>query len=467
MTKLFNDKGFWKTAFKLAMPVALQNMLTSSFTLVDTLFVSSLGDEQLASVGMAGQWGWLMNMVIFGTCSATGVFVAQYWGAKDKQGIRKTMGIALSFSLLVSAVFFVMSFFLPHIVIGMFNRDKTIIEYGSSYLTVIAFTYPAIAVLDVLSVVLRSTEKVRIPMYVSVVTTGLNIFFDYALIFGKLGFPQMGIRGAALATLISEWLGVAFLILVSYFQKNIIITKISNVFSFTKKDISVFAKRAVPVIINETLWGSGTFVFNLIFANMGYEYFAAITIQRSFENISYVFFIGLCSACSVMVGKSVGKGDIDTGIKDSRRFLIIVPAAAVIVGAISVIFKTPLVGIFDMGNNISELTLRSAESIIMIYGIEMPVRTLGFVFVVGILRSGGDTSTAAKIDLTGLWLFSIPATLIAAYVFKAPFLICFIVMYLAEDYVKIIMCLVRYKSKKWIKPVTEMGQKGLEEYFYE
>ncbi len=229
----------------------------------------------------------------------------------------------------------------------------------------------------------------------------------------------------------------------------------------------MFAKRAVPVIINETLWGSGTFVFNLIFANMGYEYFAAITIQRSFENISYVFFIGLCSACSVMVGKSVGKGDIDTGIKDSRRFLIIVPAAAVIVGAISVIFKTPLVGIFDMGNNISELTLRSAESIIMIYGIEMPVRTLGFVFVVGILRSGGDTSTAAKIDLTGLWLFSIPATLIAAYVFKAPFLICFIVMYLAEDYVKIIMCLVRYKSKKWIKPVTEMGQKGLEEYFYE
>ena len=164
MTKILNDKDFWKKTAELALPVAVQNMLTSSFTLVDTLLVSSLGDISLAAVGMAGQWGWLMNMIIFGICSATGVFVSQYWGVKDKKNIHVTMGIALIISLAVSAVFFALSFFAPNSVIHLFNSNKAVIDEGSKYLVIIAFSYPAVAITNILSVVLRSTEKVRLPM---------------------------------------------------------------------------------------------------------------------------------------------------------------------------------------------------------------------------------------------------------------------------------------------------------------
>lgn len=459
-----NDKRFWKNALKLAFPVAVQNMLVSSFTLVDTLLVSMLGDVTLAAVGMAGQWSWLMNMIVFGTCSATGVFVAQYWGVKDKEKIHRTLGIALTFTLMISAVFFALSFFMPEAVLHMFNKNEDVIREGSGYLKILSMSFPALALSNVFSIVLRSTERPGLPMYVSVVTTSLNIFLDYAMILGKFGFPAMGAEGAALATVIACWIGVLLVIGVSLFQKNILVSSFRQVFGYTAGDLRAFFRRAIPVIANETLWGGGTFVFNLIYANMGYEYYASITILKTFENLSYVLFIGMCSACSVMVGKSVGMGEIKRGIDDSKRFLTIIPIAAVIIGAAAIVFRSELVSIFDLGNNISELTMETARLLIIVYAAELPVRTLGFTFVVGILRSGGDTLTAAKMDLSSLWLFSLPATLIAAYVLKLPFIACYIVMFLAEDYVKIILCARYYKTRKWIKPVTAEGKQALKEF---
>lgn len=446
------------------MPVAVQNMLVSSFTLADTLLVSTLGDVTLAAVGMAGQWSWLMNMVIFGTCSATGVLVAQFWGVQDRLRIHKIMGIALSLALAVATAFFVPSFVFPEAVIHLFNKDEAVIAEGSRYLALIALSYPALALSNVLSVVLRSTEKVRLPMYVSVVTTVLNIFLDYAMITGKCGFPAMGTRGAALATVIAAWLGVILLVVISLAERNILAAGLKEVFGFRGKELKLFFGRALPVIANESLWGGGTFVFNLIYANMGYEYYASITILKTFENLSYVLFIGLCSACSVMVGKSVGMGKIKQGIDDSKRFLIMIPVAAVVIGAVAIVFRAPLVSIFDMGNNISALTVETAQWLILIYSVELPMRTLGFTFIVGVLRSGGDTATAAKMDLGSLWLCSLPATLVAAYVFKLPFLVCYIVMFVFEDYVKLLLCLKYYKTLKWLRPVTEEGRTALAKF---
>jgi Na+-driven multidrug efflux pump len=304
-------------------------------------------------------------------------------------------------------------------------------------------------------------------MYVSAVSTVLNIALDYCMIFGKFGFARMEIKGAALATAVSAWVGFVLLLVISFAEKNIIIAKLSEVFRITPQDIKYYFRKAIPVILNETLWGGGTFVFNLIFSNMGYEYYASITILKTFENLAYVFFIGLCSACSVMIGKSVGRGLISRGVDDSKRFLILVPIYAVVLGGLSIIFRSQLVSIFDMGNNISELTISTAKTIMVIYSIELPARTLCFTFIVGILRSGGDTVTAARYDLSSLWLVSLPITLITAYVIKAPFVVCYAVMLVAEDYFKIIMCTRHYVKLRWIKPVTEEGRQGLKDYIEE
>lgn len=464
MLKLFKNKAFWKNALTLAVPVALQNMLTSSFTLADTLLVSRLGDVALSSVGMVGQWGFLMNMALVGICAGTTVFVSQFWGIKNIKRIRSTCGIALVFGIFVALVFTSVSLIIPSSVLRMFNSDSRIIAAGTDYLTVVAYSYFAVAITNVLSAVLRSMEEVRLPMYVSAFTTVLNIFLDYCMIFGKIGFKEIGIKGAALATAVSAWAGVGLIVAASFIKKNILIARLSEIFLFSRKELCEYCRKAAPVVFNEAMWGAGTFVFNLIFANMGYEYFAALTILRSFENIAFVFFIGLCSASCVMIGKSMGMGEIERGIEDSKRFAIMVPLVAAFISVIIILLRPQLVGIFNMGNNISQTTLDTALIIMAIYAFEFPVRMIPYIQVVGIFRSGGDTVNGVKYDLSCLWLISIPATLIAVHVFHASFAVAFAVMYIFEDYVKTFLCIRHYRSLKWIKPVTEEGRAGLEKY---
>jgi putative MATE family efflux protein len=463
MAKLLNDKTFWKNTLRIAVPVAIQNLLFSSFTLVDTIFVSRLGDVSLSAVGMASQWSFLMNLVMFGICSGTSVFVSQCWGIKDRKSIHKTLGIALSVAIILSTLFFLFSFAFPRGVISIFNKNTAVLSEGSKYIKSVCFVYPALALSDVLSIVLKSTERAKLPMYTAVVTTALNISLDYCMIFGKLGFSAMGVCGAARATVISSWVGVVFIVLISCIEKNILATNPKNVFSFNMKDLKVFFRKAFPVIINESLWGLGTFVFNVIWANMGYEYYASVTILKTFENMSFVFFAGFSSASSVLIGKSIGKGEIKRGIEDSKRFIFIVPFLSMLVGLTAILLRTQIVNLFDMGNNISELTLQTARMLILIYSLDMPFRMLGFTFIVGVFRSGGDTFSAAKFDLGALWLSAIPATLIAAYVFKLPFLVCYTLMFVFEDFIKLIFSVVHYKKLKWIKPVTQEGKNALKE----
>ncbi|MCH5321143.1 MAG: MATE family efflux transporter [Eubacterium sp.] len=464
MTKLFNDKNFWKTAIKLSIPVALQNLLTSSFTLADTLLVSSLGTVALSSVGMMGQWAWLMNMILIGFCSATTVFISQFWGVKDLKKIRRISGISIIFALSVALLFTVVSLAIPQGVVRIFNSDKEVISAGAQYLRFVAFSYIPVALTNILAAILRAVENVKLPMYVSGFTTLLNIFLDYSMIFGKFGFSKLGIRGAALATVISAWLGVVLIIAVSIIQKNILIGKFRQFFSFSKQELTAYLTKAWPVVLNEGMWGAGTFVYNIVFGNMGYEYFSALTIVRSFENISFVLFLGLGSAASVMIGKSIGQGKIERGLLDSKRFMIIIPTLAVIISALIVIFRGQLISIFNMGNNISNTTLSTAMTIMAIYAVAFTFRTMPYLEVVAIFRSGGDTITGAKYELFCLWALSVPATVIAVYFFKVPFVVAFAIMYIFEDIPKNILCMRFYLTKKWIKPVTDEGIRGLEEY---
>lgn len=463
--KYFGDMGFWRIALKLAFPVAMQNLLTSSFILVDTIMVGQLGDLSLSAVGMAGQFGWFLNMITFGMCSGAAVFISQYWGAKDTAGIRRTYGIAVVSVCLISALFFVIGLLFPEGVVRIFNREPDVVEAGAAYLRIACWSYLATGVNMVFCIVLRSTENVKLPMYVSLVTTVLNAFMDYGLIFGAFGMPEMGIRGAALATVISAWAGPVLILAVSAIQRNMLISPIKELFGFNKRSIAEYYEKATPVIINETLWGLGTLLFSVIFANLGYQYYAAVTIFRTFENIAFVFFIGLCNASSIMVGKNVGAGHIKRAVEDSRRFVLFVSLCSVLTGVLIIIFRFQLASVFNLSGSITPETLKLTASLLLVYGIELPVRNLPYILIVGTFRPGGDTKIGMKLDLLSLWLCSVPLTTLAAFVFKLPFIAVFAIMYVAEDYLKVILCIKHYFTYSWLRPVTDQGIKGLEEFY--
>ena len=460
----FDDAAFWRDIARLALPIALQNLLSSSFSLVDTLMVGQLGDTPLAAVGMAGQFGWFLSMIIFGMTSALTMFVSQYWGAGDKKSIRKVYGIALMIAVGVSVVFMLAGVVFPRGVVWIFNREPDVLDVGAQYLSIAAFSYPAIALNYVFMGVLRATERVKLPLYTTLVTTLLNAGLDYAFIFGFGAILAMGARGAAIATVVSAWLSPVITFTVSLIEKNMLIAPWREIFGFDKNFFAEFLRRAVPVVANETLWGAGTLVFNIIFANLGSGNYAAVTIMRTFESIAFVFFVGLGSASSVIVGKSVGAGEIASAVRDSRRFAVLVPAFSAVLGAVIIVFRRQIVGVFDLDGKITAETLGTAVWILSIYAAEMAIRNIPYIVICGIFRPGGETRIGMKYDLLFLWCVSLPATIIAAFVLRLPFPAVFATMYIAEDWLKAFFCIRYFLTDKWLKPVTPEGRAGLEDY---
>ena len=464
LSKYFGDKPFWQVASRLALPIALQNVLTSSFVLVDTLMVSRLGDLTLSSIGMAGQWAWFASLLAFGLCSGMSVFVAQFWGVRDFKGIRRVYGMALLTGLVVSLTFFAVAFFAPQWVIGLFNKDPQVIAIGSSYLKIACISYPASTITLVMSTVLRNTERVKLPLYVSIATTLANAIANYSLIFGKFGLPALGERGAAIATCISAWLGPVLILAASIKQKNLLVGKTRELLAFGPKNLAKFYKKAAPVMLNEGLWAMGILTLNMIYSNMGYEYYAGVTIFKTINDLAFAFCAGLGNACVIMVGKSVGQGKITRALTDAWRFTVLVPLTAFILGLVTIFCREPLVTLFAAGDNLSQLTLSVAYLIIIFCSLEAFLRNIPYVQVVGVFRSGGDTLVGMLMDLGSLWLISIPATILAATVFKLPFMSVLMIAYLSEDIPKCILCLWHFISLRWLKPVTEEGRQGLAEF---
>ena len=458
---IYFNKSFWKTAIPLALPIALQNLMAASFALIDTFMVAGLGSTVLYSVGMASQYTWLFNIIIFGLASGTALFVSQYWGVKDRDSIHRTEGMALLIAVGVSLLFLIIGLIFPEQILSVFNDDKTVIETGASYIRYACISYPAFALNYVLYTVLRSTENVRLPMVLSIFNAGLNAILNYCLIFGKLGLSPMGAAGAALATTLSCWVTTVILIVVCILQKSIVIAGFKSLFSFTRKQFSAFMKKTFPAILNEGVFALGTTVLNIILSNISVDAYAGVTILRTVENLAFVFIVGLCNACSIIVGKSIGSGDIVGAKQDATRFMLIMPLFSIITSTALILLRSPLVSLFTMNGEYTELAISSALFCILIYALDMPLRNIPYLTIVGIFRPGGDPKTGMICDVSALWLISIPLTALLAYL-GVPFWLVFMLMYLSEDIPKSALCIFYFITGKWVHPVTPEGKLALE-----
>ncbi|MBR6675707.1 MAG: MATE family efflux transporter [Clostridia bacterium] len=459
---IYFNKAFWKTVLPLALPIALQNLMAASFSLIDTFMVAGLGSTVLSSVGMAAQYTWLFNITIFGLASGCGLFVAQFWGVKDIRSINRIQGMSMLLAVGAGVLFFCGAFFFPEEVLSLFNKDKTVITVGASYLRYAAFSYPAFAFNFVLYTVLRSTEKVRLPMVLSIVNAAINACLNYVLIFGVGDFEGMGAAGAALATATSCWTTTVILLIVCIIQKNIVIAPAKALFSFTKQNFSAFMRKTMPAVLNEGVFALGTTILNIILSNISVDAYAGVTILRTVENLAFVFIVGLCNACSIIIGKSIGAGDIIGAKQDANRFLFIMPLFSILTGAILILLRSPLVTMFTYSGEYSDIAIKSALYCILIYALDMPIRNIPYLTIVGIFRPGGDPKTGMICDVSALWFISIPLTAILARL-GVPFETIFLLMYLSEDIPKTALCIWYFVSGKWIHPVTDEGKKALAE----
>ena len=448
LKKYFGDGAFWKGALRLALPISLQNILVSSFALVDTIMVGALGSTALAAVGMAGQWSWLLNLVLFGFNSGAAVFIAQFWGVKDANSIRKSFGLATLSAVSAALLFTVVGLAAPYVVLRFFTQDAPTVELGVSYLKIAAFSYVAICLNNLLATLLRSTEDAKLPLYASAVSVVANAVLNALFIYGL----EMGVKGAALATAISAWISPVLLFVLSMKKRNILRAPIASFVGWTKEFVLSYYKVSIPVLMNETMWALGTVIYKAMYSNASKDFYAAYTIFSSIEGLAFAFFVGLCHASAVLVGKKVGAGDFKEAYRDGCRFTAVMPVLTLVVGLVLILIRPIILLPFS---NVEAETLATASIILLIYALEVPLRNIPYITIVGVFRSGGDTKCGMIYDLGCLWAIALPVTYIGTNVLDVPLTMVFLVMLLAEDLIKSALCIRRLLSKKWIRPVTD------------
>ncbi len=461
MAELF-DRSFWSVALPLIIPIALQNLLMTSFRLVDTLMVGRLGDVSIAAVGLAGWASFFVELLAFGMSSGAAVFVAQYHGANNKEGILRTYGMMLLFMVPLGLVFTLGVGLYPSFVMGLFTEDPALIAEGVKYLQFACVSYLSLTINLAISTMLRCTEQVKIPMVTSGIAAGLNAVLNYIFIFGAFGLPAMGVAGAGLATAISSLINPILMLIISYVKKTIVIAPLKQIFA-VKGFFKPFWSRALSVLLNEFFWSISILIVNMVFGRMGTDKYAALTVERTIEGLVFVFFVGLCNACNILVGKSIGAGDHEQGILYSRRFMVLTPIIGVLAGLVIVALRYPLIGLFDL----SEAAKQTARTLLVIFSIDAVVRYIPYVEVVGIFRAGGDTRMGLIVDFVCHYAFITPAVVLAGLVWKLPFITTYIIMLAVDDISKLIITIPYYRTMRWIKPIAQEEPIELEEAIIE
>jgi putative MATE family efflux protein len=430
----------------------LQSLLTSSLSFVDTLMIGQLGGVAIAAVGLANQLFFLMMLYYFGVTSGSAVFIAQFWGKKDFSSIHKTMGICFTFSLAGAALFTTISLFFPGQAMRLFSPDPDVIAAGSQYLKVVGISYIFSAVSLSFAASLRSTERAKIPMFSTLLSLAVNIMLNYLLIFGNLGFPRMGVAGAAFATAIARGLELTVVILITYRRKEPAAGSLRAFFSFDLAFVRRYLKTALPVILNEIVWSMGMVSYKMVFARMGTQVIAAANVVESIQNLFFVVFIGTANGSAVMIGKKIGECKSEIAQEYAGRFLKLSLLLGLLIG--SIMFAAS--GMIPKAFNVDHSTQVLCSQALMLLAFILPIKAFNMHTIVGILRSGGDTRTSLLLELSSVWFVGVPLAVFGGLYLGLPLHLLYVLISLEEGY-KMILSYLRIRSGRWIHDLTAVS----------
>ncbi|MGL4571055.1 MAG: MATE family efflux transporter [Clostridium sp.] len=449
MKGIFKDKKFIKTMITLALPITLQSFITSSLNLVDNLMIGKLGEDAIASVGLANQYFFIFMLTLTGINAGASVFMAQYWGKRDEKKIKSVLGLDISVGFIATIIFGIGALFFAEPIMGILSNDPRVIELGGEYLRIVSVSYIFTNFTMAFSSALRSTEQPKLPMYASLIGVLSNAFLNWLFIFGNLGMPKMGVGGAALATTIARGIEMAFIVLAVYVKKNRVAANLKEMFSFDKIFMKKYFKTATPTIINELVWSFGMTAFSIAYAQIGTSAVATMQIATTINNMFMVLCIGLATAASIMVGNKIGADEDDVAVDYSKKIGMLSPIIGLLIGL--AIFSSARLIVAPF--NVTAQTYQDTLNVLYIMAIFCPIRFFNVVMIVGVFRGGGDTTYSMLVQAGTVWGFAVPIAFIGATALGLPittvyFLICL------EEVVKIVFEFSRLKSGKWVKALV-------------
>lgn len=443
-------KEFNKRLVRIALPIALQSLIMSSLTLLDTLMVNKLGELPLAAVGLASQLFSVQFMVVFGFTTGCATFFTQFWGARDIKSIKKVLGVALTASLLISFLFFIVSIIWPVGVLKIFTNSSEAAELGAEYLKYAAINFVILGITMPIADALRSTQQTMTPMMISAASFFTDLVFNYLLIFGKFGFPRLGVKGAAIATVIARALELVLFIIVIFGKKNILAGPIKEYFSYSKDFAISVIKNAWVTTLNETLWSSAVAMQNAAFGRIGVTEFAAVQASRTIMDLFQTAGYCIGDATLILIGEQLGKNQIDEAKKMSGWLIRACLEVGIVTAALLIIFNKPILTLFTL----TEEGYMYAGYLNIVRAVLLPANLLNALLISGMFRAGGDVRFAATTEISIMWLYSVPAAFIFALVLKLP-VHWVLLLVQCESLLKIAILLKRYASGKWLKNMIQ------------
>ena len=438
-------KGFYSSLVAIAIPVSMQSLLQNFVNMLDTVMIGRLGSVEIAAVGLGNQIFFILNMLLFGITSGGGVFIAQFWGKKDINGIRKSFGLMTLIAAFAAVVFTLLGLFIPYKMISLYSPDPQVVKVGGDYLRIVCLSYIPTAISFSITLSLRCTERVKLPLVCTSVSLLTNAGANYLLIFTA----GLGVKGAAIATIFSRLVELLILVIWSYSHDYEVCGKIRELLGFDWNFGLKYIKIAIPVIINETFWGIGTSVYNAIFAHAGTDSFTAYSITGTISQLTWVFCMGFGNGIGVLIGKRIGEKKLEEARAYALRSMWFMP----VIGACVGVLLLPLSKLLPFLFNVEPEIIKTATSILMILIFVYPFNSFCMDWVVGVCRAGGDTVFSAVAELVVLWCVSIPLGYVAAFVLHlpAPMIYLFIT---SESLVKAVIGAIRIVSGKWLHEVT-------------
>ena len=446
----YTDWSFYKRMLAITIPIALQNVISLSVNMMDTVMLGQLGDVAIAASNLGGQLFTILDVLGFGMASGAAVLIAQYWGKRDLVRIRQIFALTLRIALGVSLLFALVGHFFPQQVLRIYTTDPLVIEAGSQYLRWLSFSFVLFSFSNCYIMCLRAVEQVRVSMMIYGSSFLINIFFNYCFIFGKLGAPALGVRGAALGTVLARLFELcATLVYMCFVEKRVGFTPIW-LFRLKSGLLRDYIRNSVPVVSNELLWGIGMSVMNLTIGHMGPSFTSAMSIVIVFNQLVSVFVFGMSAATAVIVGKTIGEGRIQDAQRAANSSVLVSLCLSFISMTVLLVGRPYILGMY----NVSQLAHDTAFAMLTILALMQPFQAVGCVMVVGVLRGGGDVRSNLILDSGLQWCLAIPLGLLTGFVLHWSAPAVFFCMR-SDNLVKSILGLWRLRSGRWIRVVTK------------
>lgn len=449
MVNIFKDKMFLSTMITLTIPITIQNFITSSLNLVDNLMIGKLGETAIASVGLANQYFFVFLLCIMGINAGANIFMAQFWGKKDINNIKKILGVDLTVGFVATLIFGLAAIFMPKQIMSILSKDADVISLGATYLRIVGISTIFTNITQAYSSALRSTGEAKAPMYGSLIGVLSNAFLNWIFIFGNLGVKPLGVAGAALATTIARVIELIYILYMVYGKKSIVASTLKEMFSFNMEYIKMYFRVSTSAILNELVWSLGMTAYSISYSFIGTNAVATMQIATTLNNMFMVICIGLGVAAAIMVGNKIGANEEDIAIDYSKKIGIISPIIGLLIGIIVFIIAPIIVKPFDVTNETFNATVR----VLRIMALFAPLRSFTVVMIIGVFRGGGDTVYTTILQSCTVWLFAVPLAFFGAIVLKLSVEAVFLLICL-EEVVKIFFVSSRMKSGKWLRNVV-------------